>query len=135
MVQAAINDSFYVRIYKVYLDARRHDALYTYVNVSCSGGQTTQQRAPLQQSEAKRARTPVSNPAGFTRTRIFVLRSVGLRVALTLESAVASSGRGGGPPAPAPGPANPKMETNPPPSPLSSVRARLPALARPPEII
>ena len=83
-------------IYNVYQDqdARQRDALYTYVNVCCSGGQTTQQRAPLQQSKAKRARTPAANPAGFARTRIFVPRSVGLRVVLTLESAVASSGRG-----------------------------------------
>ena len=67
------------------------DALYTYVNVCCVDGR---QRAPLQQSKAKRARTPAANPAGFARTRIFVPRSVGLRVVLTLESAVASSGRG-----------------------------------------
>ena len=52
----------------VYLDVRGRDALYTYVNVCCcSDGQ----RAPLQQREAKRARTPT----GFARTRIFVLRS------------------------------------------------------------
>ena len=71
-------------------------ALYTYVNARCPDDDG--QRALRNKAKpSERARSPTTNPTGFTRTRIFVripvAALVGLRVALTLGSAVASSGR------------------------------------------